>query len=66
MLKDERERIKDMLWSMVEDTGEKTENRIRAIDVLNRMDARYIQRTESTSETSVKLDKSTLEDLLGE
>lgn len=63
-LKDERERIKDMLWSMVQDTEEKTENRIRAIDVLNKMDARYIQRTENTNETSVKLDNSTLETLL--
>lgn len=59
------ERI-EFLKSVVEDSTEKMENRLRAIDILNRMYAEYIQRTESTSETSVKLDKSTLEGLLSE
>ena len=64
--KSERERVKDKLWSIINDPEEKTENVCRAADILNRMNAEYIQRTESTSETSVKLDKSTLEGLLSE
>ena len=64
--KSERERIKSLLWRIAEDSTEKTENRCRAVDILNRMNAEYIQRTESTSEASIKLDKSTLDGLLSE
>ena len=59
------ERI-EFLKSVVEDSSEKMENRLRAIDILNRMYAEYIQRTENTNETSIKLDKSTLDGLLSE
>ena len=64
--KSEREKVKDKLWSIINDPTEKTENVCRAMDILNRMNAEYIQRTESTSETSIKLDKSTLDGLLNE
>lgn len=48
--KSERERIKDTLWAIINNADEKTENRCRAMDILNRMNAEYIQRTKDESE----------------
>ena len=62
--KSERERIKDKLWDIINDPGEKTENVCRAMDILNRMNAEYIQRTENTTENTVKLDREAIDTLL--
>ena len=60
----ERERVKDKLWGIINDPGEKTENICRAMDILNRMNAEYIQRTENTTESTVKLDREAIDTLL--
>lgn len=39
--KRERERIKDILWSIANDRSEKTENICRALDLLNKMEGNY-------------------------
>ena len=62
--KSERERIKEWCWSVIESPAEKTENKARCADILNRMNAEYIQRTENTTENTVKLDKEALDTLL--
>ena len=39
----ERERKKQILWDIITSTDEKTENKLRAIDILNKMDLDYIE-----------------------
>ena len=62
--KSERERIKERLWGIIGNPDEKTENVCRAMDILNRMNAEYIQRTENTNENKLTIDNDTLKNLL--
>ena len=57
------DRVKFLL-GVLDDPTEKTENQLRAIDILNRMYGIYIQRTENTTENTVKLDREALDSLL--
>lgn len=52
------------LLGVLDDPTEKTENQLRAIDILNRMYGIYVQRTENTTENTVKLDREALDSLL--
>ena len=52
------------LLGVLDDPTEKTENQLRAIDILNRMYGIYVQRTENTTESTVKLDREALDSLL--
>lgn len=57
------DRVKFLL-GVLDDPTEKTENQLRAIDILNRMYGIYVQRTENTTENTVKLDREALDSLL--
>ena len=57
------ERVRFLL-GVLDDPTEKTENQLRAIDILNRMYGIYVQRTENTTENTVKLDREALDSLL--
>ena len=57
------DRVKFLL-GVLDDPTEKTENQLRAIDILNRMYGIYVQRTENTTESTVKLDREALDSLL--
>lgn len=39
---------KKWLTELIEDSREKTENRIKALDILNKMDGEYVQKIEAT------------------
>lgn len=39
----ERDRKKQILWDIITSQDEKTENKLRAIDILNKMDLDYIE-----------------------
>lgn len=50
----EREHKKQILYGIVHDTGEKTENKLRALDILNRMDQEYMQQLDiDDTETTI-------------
>ena len=57
------DRVKFLL-GVLDDPTEKTENQLRAIDILNRMYGIYVQRTENTTENTVKLDREAIDSLL--
>lgn len=57
------ERVRFLL-GVLDDPTEKTENQLRAIDILNRMYGIYVQRTENATENTVKLDREALDSLL--
>lgn len=57
------DRVKFLL-GVLDDPTEKTENQLRAIDILNRMYGIYVQRTENATESTVKLDREALDSLL--
>ena len=57
------DRVKFLL-GVLDNPDEKTENQLRAIDILNRMYGIYVQRTENTTESTVKLDREALDSLL--
>lgn len=58
----ESRQVKDILWEIIRDTGEKTENQLRAIDILNRMNQAYQADTsgENAEDTIDKLDTDKL------
>lgn len=61
----ERERKKAILWEIIEDMEEKTENRLRAIDILNRMDQDYLEQQIAESKDKLQdLDTDQLRTIL--
>ena len=61
----EREAKKAILWDIIHDADEKTENRLRAIDILNRMDQDYLEQQIAESKDKLQdLDTDQLKSLL--
>lgn len=62
----ESDRIKDNLWSIINDINEKTENKIRAMDILNRMNQAYTDTAtdNNRSDTLENIDSNQLLELI--
>lgn len=59
----EREKKRKILWSFIEDTNIDNSDRLRAMDLLNKMDAEYININKNIDETTQniqELDTTTL------
>ncbi len=62
----EREEKKRILWDIVKNPEEKTENQLRAIDILNRMDQDYLDKTDDDQKQDIldNIDDKALKDLI--
>lgn len=66
-IQSEREKKRQFLWNMIEDTNVSESDRLRAMDILNKMDAEYIninKNIEDRPATITQLDTDTLEKLI--
>lgn len=62
-IQNEREKKRTILWDFINDTNKSDSDRLRALDLLNRMDAEYIninKNIDETQENIKELDTSTL------
>ena len=63
----ERQKKRKWLWDMIENTSVSESDRLRAMDILNKMDSEYIQTTHSINESKTNisgLDTDTLKQLI--
>lgn len=51
----ESEKVKAILWGIIQDSEEKTENQLRAVDILNRMNQAYTD-TSQQDDTETTID----------
>ena len=63
----EREKKRKWLWDMIENTSVSESDRLRAMDLLNKMDSEYIQTTHNINDSKTNisgLDTDTLKQLI--
>lgn len=66
-IQNEREKKRQFLWDMIENPSTSDSDRLRAMDILNKMDAEYIninRNIEDKSASIISLDTNTLEKLV--
>ena len=66
-IENEREKKRQWLWDMIDNPNIDESNRLRAMDILNKMDAEYVNitRNEESKTDISKLDIDTLSKLVG-
>lgn len=66
-IQNEREKKRQWLWDMIDNPNIDESNRLRAMDILNKMDAEYVNitRNEESKTDISKLDIDTLSKLVG-
>lgn len=59
----EREKKRDILWSFIQDTNKSDNDRLKAMDLLNKMDSEYININRNIEDSTTQLEGLTVDQL---